>query len=76
MEGRLMADDQEVARRLGELTGEVRAMEKSLNQLQRDVADVKAQANRWKGGFAAILFVGGILGWTADKLWAVMHRIP
>ena len=69
-------NDPEIARRLGELTGEVRAMEKSLALLQKDVADVKAQANRWKGGFAVILFVGGLLGWLADKLWAAIHRIP
>ena len=69
-------NDAQIAQQLGELSGKVDAIDRHLNAVQKDVSDMKAQANRWKGGFIVILAVGGLLGWVADKLWTLFHRAP
>ena len=39
-----------------------RELKEALERMARDLAEIKAQANRWKGAFCALLGIGGVIG--------------
>ena len=39
-----------------------------MTTLKVDVSEIRAMANRWRGGFIVALAVGGLLGWVVDKI--------
>lgn len=39
-----------------------------VGQLEKDVKDVRSQANRWKGAFIAILALSSFIGWVISQL--------
>lgn len=47
--------------RISQLSDEVR-------HVHKEVSDLKAQANRWKGAIWVIIAVGGIAGWVVHTL--------
>jgi len=47
--------------RIAQLSDEVR-------HVHKEVSDLKAQANRWKGALWVIIAVGGITGWIVHTL--------
>ena len=59
----------EFARAIGGLEATVEALEKSVTQLQADVRELKAQANKWRGGLGVVLALGGIAGATATVIF-------
>ncbi len=45
-----------------------RELKEALEQMARDLAEIKDQANRWKGAFFALLGIGGMLGGGAGAI--------
>ncbi len=60
--GRLEAQVQTLTTAITELKTKVEGMDTKL-------ADLDRMANRWKGGFAMILVLGGIAGFILDHLF-------
>ena len=44
------------------------SLQDQLGTLVQKVERIEAQANRWKGAFAAILGLGALAGWSLDKI--------
>jgi uncharacterized protein YlxW (UPF0749 family) len=66
--GRLEAQVQTLTAAITELKTKVEGMDTKL-------ADLDRMANRWKGGFAVVLILGGIAGFCLDYLfrWLTMR---
>ena len=60
--GRLEAQVQTLTTAITELKTKVEGMDTKL-------ADLDRMANRWKGGFAVVLILGGIAGFILDHLF-------
>jgi hypothetical protein len=54
---------------IAELRADVRHLSEAVEKLSESVALLTAQANRWRGGLAVVLALGGIAGWFAEHLW-------
>ncbi len=54
--------------RLVRLEAHQENMEVSLSQIAKDVTEIKGQANKWKGAFAVILGLGGVVGFFASAI--------
>ncbi len=55
-----MAEKVEVT--LARLEERITQMQDEVRHVHREVSDLKAQANRWKGAFWVMLVLGGIIG--------------
>jgi len=62
--------------RLGMVEADLRAVKERQGEIYDDVKTLVAMANRWKGAFALLLGIGGIIGWFADKIAAMVTRTP
>ncbi len=55
-----------------QLNVRIRALEKAQHQQGRDIAEIKAWSNRWKGASAALIGIGGLAGgivvWAIDRI--------
>lgn len=60
--------DQELIRLIGNLEAEVATLNKLVTSMNGKIENLEAQANRWKGAFALVLFLGGIAGWLLSYL--------
>ena len=72
----------EYFRAIGRLEAQVQTLTASISELKTKVesmdtklADIDRMANRWKGGFAVVLILGGIAGFCLDYLfrWLTMR---
>jgi F0F1-type ATP synthase assembly protein I len=66
-------DDRSSDRRLndqaiGKLTYSIEQLTNDVHEIRTKVEAIEAQANRWKGAFTALLAIGGVIGWFADKI--------
>lgn len=50
---------------------EIGHLRDEVHELRDDVQALKAQANRWKGGFLAIMTLGAIGGWLIGQWTAI-----
>lgn len=64
-----------------ELNQQIGRLEAHVEQLQRDMADIKSsiktmsdQMNRWRGAGAVLLLVGAVLGWIVDTLYRLLGK--
>ena len=55
-----MAEKVEVT--LARLEERITQMQDEVRHVHKEVSDLKAQANRWKGAFWVMLVLGGIIG--------------
>jgi len=67
MDKNLQAAIARLEERLSHVQDEVR-------HVHEEVSELKATANRWKGGFWAIIALGGALGWLASFLMGVLSK--
>lgn len=47
---------------LARLEERIKTMSDEVRHVHKEVSDLKAQANRWKGAFWVILALGGVVG--------------
>lgn len=64
----------ELNRLIGELTSEVRNLRLAFDSLEKDVADLKQSAAKWKGAFGLVLIFGSFLGWLVNLLHSFWER--
>lgn len=64
-----------------ELNQQIGRLEAHVEQLQRDMTDIKSsiktmsdQMNRWRGAGAVLLLVGAVLGWIVDTLYKLIGK--
>ncbi len=64
-----------------ELNQQIGRLEAHVEQLQRDMTDIKSsiktmsdQMNRWRGAGAVLLLVGAVLGWIVDTLYKLLGK--
>jgi tetrahydromethanopterin S-methyltransferase subunit B len=64
-----------------DLNQQIGRLEAHVEQLQRDMNDIKGsiktmsdQMNRWRGAGAILLMVGAAFGWVIDMLYKAMGR--
>lgn len=64
-----------------ELNQQIGRLEAHVEQLQRDMTDIKSsiktmsdQMNRWRGAGAVLLLVGAVLGWIVDTLYKLVGK--
>lgn len=50
---------------------EIGHLREELHEVRDDVQAIKAQANRWKGAFLAIMTLGAIGGWLIGQWTAI-----
>ena len=55
---------------------EFRNVQEQMEKLVEKVERIEAQANRWKGAFAAILGLGALAGWSLDKVLGRLGGLP
>ena len=58
------------------LRHEVEDHKREIDELRRDMRDVRDIANRWRGGFAVVVGAGALLGWLltqVDKIRSWLH---
>ena len=53
------------------LQAEIRNLRDDVQEVRDDVQAIKAQANRWKGAFLAIMTLGAIGGWLIGQWTAI-----
>lgn len=58
---------------LARLDERVATLGARLEQVERDLREVKEQAQRWKGAFVLVLAFGGLIGWLAN-IWASVFK--
>jgi prefoldin subunit 5 len=64
-----------------ELNQQIGRLEAHVEQLQRDMTDIKGsiktmsdQMNRWRGAGAILLMVGAVCGWMIDIVYKAMGK--
>jgi len=64
-----------------ELNQQIGRLEAHVEQLQRDMSEIKGsiktmsdQMNRWRGAGAVLLLVGAVLGWIVDTLYKLVGK--
>jgi len=64
-----------------ELNQQIGRLEAHVEQLQRDMSEIKGsiqkmsdQMNRWRGAGAVLLMVGAVLGWILDTLYRLVGK--
>jgi prefoldin subunit 5 len=64
-----------------ELNQQIGRLEAHVEQLQRDMSEIKGsiktmsdQMNRWRGAGAVLLLVGAVLGWIVDTLYKLIGK--
>lgn len=50
--------------RLARLEAQYQNIATDLHEMKLDVRALREQSNRWKGAFAVILGMGGLIGWA------------
>jgi hypothetical protein len=66
----------DIRQEVGELRGDMKAVQRDLLQLRGDVAAIKQMASNYRGGFLAVLGLGGLIGWLVtigDKIKGWFH---
>jgi hypothetical protein len=53
--------------RLARVEVQFQTIATDLHEMKDDVRALREQSNRWKGAFAVILGVGGIIGWAVSN---------
>ena len=63
--------DEVLVERLSRIIDDIKKMESQIDRLSFDVQQLNLMASRWRGGFMAVLAIGGLLGtvisWVLDK---------
>jgi hypothetical protein len=59
----------DINQQIGQLTEAVENVKDQLAKLDKDVNEIKAQANKFKGAFIVLLAIGGMIGWISDRAW-------
>lgn len=67
-------DRRSTDRTIGQLTYAVESLTKEVHEIKVKVERIEEQANKWKGAFAVMIALGGIVGWFADKIAGLLHR--
>lgn len=64
-----------------ELNQQIGRLEAHVEQLQRDMSEIKGsiksmsdQMNRWRGAGAVLVLVGAVLGWILDSVYKLIGR--
>ncbi len=64
-----------------ELNQQIGRLEAHVEQLQRDMSEIKGsiksmsdQMNRWRGAGAVLVLVGAVLGWIVDTLYKLLGK--
>lgn len=64
-----------------DLNQQIGRLEAHVEQLQRDMSEIKSniktmsdQMNRWRGAGAILLMVGAVLGWLIDILYKAVGK--
>jgi len=64
-----------------DLNQQIGRLEAHVEQLQRDMSEIKGniktmsdQMNRWRGAGAILLMVGAVFGWVIDMLYKAIGR--
>lgn len=64
-----------------ELNQQIGRLEAHVEQLQRDMSEIKGsiksmsdQMNRWRGAGAVLVLVGAVLGWVLDSIYKLVGR--
>lgn len=64
-----------------DLNQQIGRLEAHVEQLQRDMSEIKGniktmsdQMNRWRGAGAILLMVGAVLGWVIDVLYKLVGK--
>ena len=64
-----------------ELNQQIGRLEAHVEQLQRDMSEIKGsiktmsdQMNRWRGAGAVLVLVGAVLGWILDTVYKLIGR--
>lgn len=58
--------------RIAALEARLDGLDGRLEHIDGQLEKLVAWANRWKGGVAVLLGVGALIGWFADKLFALI----
>lgn len=64
-----MSEPMEVT--LARLEERITQLSDEVRHVHKEVSDLKAQANRWKGAIWVIIAVGGIAGWVVHTLLGI-----
>lgn len=64
-----------------ELNQQIGRLEAHVEQLQRDMSEIKGsiksmsdQMNRWRGAGAVLVLVGAVLGWVLDSIYKLVGK--
>lgn len=66
----------ELQKSVGELNANISSMKSSIDGMKAKVEDLVGWKNKVLGGAAALLFLGGLLGWAASKVSSYIELRP